>query len=252
MSSSSSSWMLFDYCSNPICTGDGCAFFSDWHISGLSTDISTLYCTLTVVGIEQQVELFLDEQHLNKIASGSSETSPINFSQVDGSGVSGSVVWDGSYLDYPQIVLTCPVSSTSSLVYSSNSSHSRLSNSSSSSLSTSSVEISSESTLSTSSSFYDSSLSSSSTTSKDSNSSSSEMITSSSTMSFVDEWNKVKPLVLGDTAISGISINNKLAQSIKIIDNYYSIGNVYCYFYKANGEDTSYNINMGFYTCNND
>ena len=118
--------------------------------------------------------------------------------------------------------------------------------SSSSMSSSSSSSPTSESSLSTSTS---STSSSSSSSSSSIDSSSSSSIDSSSSSSF-EGWNRTKPLTLALAAVNSVTILNRLAQTIYITDDSYTVGTVYCYFYGPYGEETSYTIHLGVYLCN--
>ena len=152
--------------------------------------------------------------------------------------------------------------SSSSSLYSTSSTSESSSTSSSSSLdSSSSSSSSSESSWGYSSSSSSSSHSNSSSSSIDSSSSSStssssessESIgnTSSSSSSSLKIWNQSKPLILANSAISTVSILNRLSQSIILYDTTYDIGKVYCYLYRSILRQ-SFNINLSLCTANND
>ncbi len=128
-------------------------------------------------------------------------------------------------------------------------------------MSSSSTSSSSESSSSSSSSSYwFSTSSSSSSSSSELFSSESEGNISSSSSSFgfssssssLEIWNIGKPLVLAHSAIDGISINNRLAQTLKLTDDSYYISKVYCYLMGIYGENNGFVINLGIYLCNNE
>jgi hypothetical protein len=86
----------------------------------------------------------------------------------------------------------------------------------------------------------------------DSSSTSSESVgnVSSSSSSSFGGWNKTKPLIIGMSAINGLGITNRMAQTISLTGDSYSIGKVFCYFYGPYGNDKSYTIHLEVYTCN--
>jgi hypothetical protein len=75
---------------------------------------------------------------------------------------------------------------------------------------------------------------------------------SSSSSSSVEIWNRVKPLVLANSAITRGIIQNRLAQTITFTDTTYNIGKVYCYLMGSYGTDPSYTVNLGIHTCDDD
>jgi len=121
------------------------------------------------------------------------------------------------------------------------------SSSSSSSFSSSSYGHSSSSSTSNSSSSLSSSSSSSSI-----DSSSSSSIDSSSSSSSIQIWNRGKPFILSNSAISVGMVQNRLAQTITLLSSTYEIGNVYCYLFGPYGLDRSYTIYMSVFECSDD
>lgn len=127
-----------------------------------------------------------------------------------------------------------------------------MSTSSSSSSSSSSEWISSSSSKSTSSSSSTSESTSSSSSSIDSSSTSSESEgnVSSSSSSSVEIWNQSKPLILANSAISSLSVNNRLSQAITLFNTTYDISKVYCYLYSSK-QVHGFNIYLSLCNCNN-
>lgn len=138
-SSSSSS----GYCQYPICEGDGCFAFSNWYLEGLSIELlgsNQIFVRYNDFGSIQQVELYSDTNYLNLIAIGQGTVGTINLEARNGSGVTGSVDWNGTSVSYlKQSILYCETDADS--IFSSSSSS--VDSSSSSSLSLSSLSSSS-------------------------------------------------------------------------------------------------------------
>ena len=249
MSSSSSSEM---FCRHPDCYDSFCSHFDSWDLIGITTlytDNGKLYVSFSSNGDTQSIEIYDDSSYYSLVAFGSGSARTITITEQNGSGINGTVFWDGvpvGFLIPENSILYCAAQSTSS----SSSSSSSSTGSSSSILSTSSS--SSSSILSTSSSTY----SSSSSSSESSVSFSSESVgntsssSSSSSSSFVD-FNQLKPLYLASVAIPGTETDIRLAQTISLTNTSYSIGNVYCYLYSSD-QVHNYNIYLSIYDCNSD
>jgi len=236
-------------CINPICVGSNCTHFSTWIFSGMThgnTDNCILYVVFDEVETnEQQVRIYSDAEFASLVAAGQRlGLGTITLSQRNSSGLSGTVTWDGVFVTGSvTAILDCDESSSSS-----SSSFSSLSSSSSSSSSlTSDSSSSSSSSISSSSS----SSQSSSSSSIDSSSESSESIGnfSSSSSSSLVEWNKIKPLIFGMSSVNSATIKNRLAQTIYIIDETYSIGTVYCYLYGSFGNSTAFTVHLEVHLC---
>ena len=273
-SSNSSSSTSSGCCMNPYCDGTSSSHFSSWTFNGMRDTNSSnckLYVGLDVYGSEEQIRVYKDAAFSQLVALGQlSGAGTITLSQVSGSGLSGSVFYDGTIIPYPSILfLDCNEfssssssssssidSSSSSSVDSSSSSTGSSSSSSSSSIdsssssSSSSLEYSSSSSTSLSSNSSSSYSSSSSSSSIDSSSSSS--IDSSSSSSSIEIWNRGKPFTLANSAISVGLVQNRMAQTITLLSSTYTIGNVYCYLFGPYGVDRSYTIYMGVFECTDD
>ena len=246
-SSISSSSSESGCCVNPFCLDADCAHFSSWTFAGMRDGNSAdckLYIVLDeVIANTQQVRVYKDVTFNSLVASGQRLGAGIvTLVEKNGSGLTGTVVWDG-------VIVASPASVTLDCFVSSSSSSSDLSSSSSSS---SSFGFSSSSSSSPSSS--SSSSQSSSSSSIDSSSTSSESVgnTSSSSSSSMQEWNKIKPLIFGNSATNSVTIKNRLAQTITIIDDQYSVGTVYCYFYGVFGLSNAFTIHLEVRLCNDD
>jgi len=238
LSSSSSSSLC---CENPYCDGQFCENFSGWHFDGMLEN-NTRDCQL-YIGFDsmfssiQQVRVYSDPNLNTLVAIGQNTTGTIVLNEIGDSGLSGSVEWNGVVVNYPSYVtLSCyPFSSSSS-------------NSSSSSSSSSSYGVStSSSSTSNSSSSSISEISSSESSGNTSSSSSSN----SSSSSF-EIWNLGKPLVMAHAAIDGGSINNRLAQTLKLNEDSYYISKVYCYLMGIYGESDNFIVNLGIYLCDDE
>ena len=260
-------------CTNPSCEGTACQYFSGWTFSGMNDDNSDS-CRL-YVGFEsldastQQIRVYKESTLTTLVAIGQGTVGVVSLAQVSSSGLTGSATWLGTLVDYPDfVVLDCDPFSSSSLEYSSSSSSVDSSSSSSiDSESSSSSSIDSSSSSSSSSFWYSSSSSTSissessgtsnstsSSSSIDSSSTSSESIgnSSSSSSSSVEIWNKAKPLVLANSAITRNLTQNRLAQTLTFSSTTYSIGKVYCYLMGAYGGNPSFTVSLGLYTCDDD
>lgn len=274
-------------CVAPYSEGAGSANFSSWSFAGMNDHNSnncSLYVGLDIWnGIYQVVRVYRDAALYNLVAIGQRlNAGTITLSSVLGSGLSGTVTWNGTYVYYPSVVfLSCQEfssssssissesSTTSSSSFDSSSSSSKDSSStstsqseststssmdSSTSSSSSSFEFSSGSSFSSSSKSSRSSLSTSSSSSQDSSTSSSESEgnVSSSSSSSLEIWNKSKPLLLANSAIYGISIPNKIAQSVVTDELTYDIGKVYAYMFGPYGNVDAATLTMQVSEANND
>lgn len=190
-SSSISSSSSDGCCNTPYCTGLPCQHFGSWTIAGMRKSNSNncaLYVEFDYIdSTYQQIRIYKDVSLSERVAIGQTTVAGIiAISQRNSSGISGTVVWDGTIVYNTAIaILDCFESSSSSIGSSSSSSLSSSSFSSKSSLSSSSSSessssISSSSYSSTSSSLGSSSSSESSSTSLSSESSLSSLGTSSS------------------------------------------------------------------------
>lgn len=261
-SSLSSSSSSSNCCLYPDCSGVACSHFSFWTLNGnkkSNTDRCSLYLDFDYISSQQHIGVYknVSRSVLSMVAEGQGNAGLITLYQKNSSGLTGSVVWDGTPIYYPSTsILDCEFSSssssssTSSSSSSSNSSSSTssISSSSSSSLSNSSSSGSSSSSLSSSSTSNSSSESSSSLDSSSSSSESEGNVSTSSSSSF-GGWNKTKPLILGLSAINASGVLNRLAQTISISTETYSIGKVFCYFYGPFGTNSSYTIHLDVYSC---
>jgi len=197
-------------CTSPYCYGSECENFSNWYLSGMTTentDNCALYGDVKIELGVLEIYLYRTEAKVDLMAFGSrifaSGAGEVTLLEVDSSGVSGTVDWNGNTVD-GEIVLDCTeysssMSSDSSISLSSLSSLSSFSSSDSSlslssfsssdsSLSLSSLSESSESSLSSislSSESSDSSESSNSLESSDSSFSSDFSVSSDSSSSSV-------------------------------------------------------------------
>jgi hypothetical protein len=255
LSSSSTSSSSSNCCTNPICIGDDCSAFSGWLLNGM-TDSNSNGCQLYVIFEYftplQQIRIYKDADHSLLVAVGQDIGGLITLSQRNSSGLSGSVTWNGTQIvPMSFAILDCAESSSSSQSQSSLSSRSSNSSSSFSSSTSDSSSSSSRSSLSSSSS---STSSNSSSSSLDSSSSTSESIGnfSSSSSSSKVVWNKIKPLTLAMSSVSGSPVLNRIAQTIPIEFETYDIGKAYCYLYGAYGIDSSFTVYLAAYTSNND
>jgi len=265
-------------CSTFFCEGAACVSFSSWTFNGLGDSTTTncnAYIGLELSGTTQQVRIYKDPLLALLVAVGQrSGAGVITFIEQNNSGLTGSVIYDGTLYAYPSLmILSChelssSSSSSSSSIDSSSSSsqeYSFSSQSSSQTSSTSSIDSSSsssseeytsssESTTSNSSNSSSSTSSESSSSSIDSSSTSSESVgnVSSSSSSSFEPWNQIKPLILGLSAAANPSYKNRIAQTIFISESTYSIGKIYCYLYKARGASDNYWIRCSIYDCNND
>ena len=150
--------------------------FSSWELNGVRNNNSD-FCTLHVVVLWsavlqlQIIRFYKDAEHSQLVAEASEPEGPaiMSISQRNGSGINGTVVWDGVHINGTDIILSCEpqefsssssastqstlISSSSSSVSSSsstssvNSSSSSLSSANSSSSSLSSVNSSSSQSL---------------------------------------------------------------------------------------------------------
>jgi hypothetical protein len=113
ISSSSSSYNC--RCNYPICSGAGCSDFSDWVINGANqsnTDNCVLYLEFAShLADSEYIRLYTNAARtlMYKVATG---TAPgggggVTLVQVGGSGLSGSVNWDGIQVDDVTCYLTC-------------------------------------------------------------------------------------------------------------------------------------------------
>jgi len=267
---SSNSSSSSNCCVNPYCDGIACQYFSNWMLSGMNkhnSDSCRLYVGFDAIypisiydDYIQQIRLYKDSSLSYLVSIGQGTPGTIVLNQVNNSGLSGTVEWNGILVDYPNfIILDCVEFSSSSS--SSSSSLDSLSSSSVDSLSSSSSSVDSSSTSSSSSEEYSSSSSSSSSSSMEYSSSSSSSsidssssssIDSSSSSSSIEMWNRVKPLLLANSAISDGLIKNRLAQTLYIIDDIYPVGSVYCYLIGNYGKETDYTVNLAIYSCDDD
>lgn len=268
-------------CVNPYCEGENCQYFSNWTFAGM-TDLNSTNCRL-YVGLEsatpniQQVRVYKDNALSELVAIGqlaSNVSASITLAEVDSSGLSGSVTWDATQIAYPNLlILDCSIfssssesssssidssssssidSSSSSTNSSGSSSSSSVDSSSSSSSSSGGYSSSSSTSYSSSSSLTSASTSSSSSVDSSSTSSESELNTSSSSSSSLEIWNKGKPLILGNSAISNLTIKNRLAQTVTLLGDTYEIGKVHCYLMGPYGTNDNFTLHMGIYTCDED
>jgi hypothetical protein len=284
-SSSSESSESSGCCDFLYCSGTYCSNLTNWDFSGFSKGNST-YCKL-YVGLEyfisedllgtiiigsgfvapdpvQQVRIYKDEDFNSLVAIGQSPVSgEIILNEVNNSGLTGTVEWDGTPIFYPNFVyLDCsPFSSSSSSSSSSidssssssidSSSSSSSSVDSSSSSSSSSFGYSSSSSTSESSESSETSNSTSSSSSIDSSSTSSESFLniSSSSSSEYNVLNRSKPITYGHSAISNGSTINRLAQTISVESNTYAIDSIYLFILGPFGGSRSYEIEASIYSC---
>ena len=143
---SSSSSSSSGYCQYPECEGTVCANLINWYLEDASEAVLTdgLVYVRTVffpATNTQQVELYSDSSYYNIVALGQVTSfvgTQIALSEMNNSGINGTVYWDGTPLDFSYSgILYCvdrsSSSSTSSIDSSSTSSESTQSNSSSSS-----------------------------------------------------------------------------------------------------------------------
>ena len=65
-------------------------------------------------------------------------------------------------------------------------------------------------------------------------------------------WSRSKPLMLGTTALTGGSVNQKIAQTISLDGQVYDLGNVYCYLYGPFGQTDGCVIYLDITSCNDD
>ena len=247
-SSSSSSSEMF--CRHPDCYDSFCSHFSLWDLTGvlkLYLDNNKLYVSFSSDGINQTVEIYDSSDMYHIVAYGISATSIINIVEENGSGISGSVIWDGypvGFLTPEKSILYCisqSTSSSSSDSSNSSSSHSSMSsNSGTSSSSSTYYKSSSSSSKSSSSSTYVKSSSSSS-------SSSTYAKTSSSSSSDFADFYQLKPLFLANSSI----VNKKIAQTLVLENINYSIGNVYCYLYSSELSH-NYNIHLSIFATDSE
>ena len=131
-SSSHSSSSSSICCTNPLCFGSSCSRFSSWTFAGMDDGNST-NCRLFValeylVTDEQEIRVFKDADRNLLVALGQGDdTAPIVIEQRNNSGLTGTVVWDGTPVYNPQVLtLDCEGSSSSSTSYSSSSSESSI------------------------------------------------------------------------------------------------------------------------------
>ncbi len=162
-SSNSSSSYSSEFCRFLECSGDACQYFSNWSLQNVRyslTDNGKFYCSFTSFGNLQQVVIYNDALMNNAVASCEGLSSPLIFVPVDDSGITGTVDWDETLIDYPFCTLYCSKFDTSDSSNSSNSSSSTsidsnssssTSKSNSSSSSSSSYSVSSSSTFSSTS-----------------------------------------------------------------------------------------------------
>lgn len=145
-------------------------------------------------------------------------------------------------------------SSSSSFDSSSSSSRSISSESSSSSLSSSSSSssLSSLSSSSSSSSISSSSSSSFSSSSSSIDSSSSSSIDSSSSSSSFEHWNRSKSLILGMSAVTSSTIENRLAQTVTITSDTFEISKVFIFLFGPFGASNVFTLRLDIYTANDD
>lgn len=275
-STSSTSSESTGCCTSPICHGASCAYLYSWSFAGLSNKNSNscrVYVGLEYGSGNQQVRVYSNSTFTKLVAIGQRSTSGTIFLvPVSGSGLSGTVYWDGTIVPYENtLILDCNESSssssssidssssssilstTSSSSSSSTSSSSSIdSSSSSSSSSESSWQYSSSSSTSSSSNSSSSSIDSSSSSSSSTSSSSSESIgnVSSSSSSSLEIWNQSKPLILANSAISNVVLN-RLSQAILLYNTTYEIGKIYVYLYSSN-YGHAFNIHLSVCNCNDD
>lgn len=237
-------------CVNFGCYGDSCHHFSGWELYNVNegnSDNCYLYIRFFVFGGEiQQILFYKDENYFNLVAISQRKNSGVMpIEERNGSGIYGNVTWDGSFISYPEhAIISC-------YEFSSNSSYSTSGEYSSSSTSRSTS--SSYSSSSSSSEIYSFSSLSSSTSSYSSSSSSSESFlnisssSSTSSSSSILEWNEMKPLELGISAVDNGLINNRIAQSIYLYRSLLRVGKVYLYFYAPQGDVSGNILNLSIY-----
>lgn len=141
-SSSSSYCCIYPICSN-LTSYNTCSHFDFWTFDGMqesnSTDCSLYADFVYLAGASTQYVSIYNSNLVSKtlVAYGSKNSAgTITLVEQNGSGLSGSVVWDGTIINYPEeVILTCefPPNSTSSSSTSSSSSSSSIDSSSSSS-----------------------------------------------------------------------------------------------------------------------
>ncbi len=259
-SESSSSSSSSHCCINYLCRGAACTNFSSWIVNGVyETDIPDckLYVQFDYIVPQEQIRLYKTDSFeiADLVALGQDSAGIITFTQRNSSGISGSVVWNGIAVYYPDYVTIGCVFNSSSSSSSSNSSSSSslsLSSNTSSSFSSASSSGSTSSSTSSRSSLSTSSSLSSSSSSINSFSSSSESIgnVSTSSSSSLGGWNKTKPLIWGLSAVNSSTILNRLAQTITLTDDTYSIGKAYCYLYGIYGTSSLLTLHLDLYNCN--
>lgn len=117
---SSSSSSSPEYCGYPECEGSACANLTLWRLFGVTTDIGTIFVrTVHFPGTDtQQVELYEDSSYFNILALGQVSSlvpASISIEERNSSGITGTVYWDATALDYSySAILYCHDRSTSS------------------------------------------------------------------------------------------------------------------------------------------
>jgi len=120
MSSSSSS----SYCLHPECSGNACAYLTNWYLEGVNevdTDNGILYVRLVYFSSTntQQVEIYKDTSYFYLVAIGQTTSlvaTVITLNERNSSGITGTVNWDATPLNYAySAILHCiDISSSSS------------------------------------------------------------------------------------------------------------------------------------------
>ena len=132
-SSSESSSSSLGCCIYPYCEGLGCSHFSSWQFTGMNlgnTNACGLYVIFDGFGTYQQVEIYVDLTYDHLVAIGQRTGSgTILLEERNGSGLTGSVVWDEVEVVFDSAVLVQVEESS----YSTSSSLSSIDSSSSSS-----------------------------------------------------------------------------------------------------------------------